>query len=335
MRSLRLSKAISSLRFRLLAAGVSAAALLAGIGAQSAPRPAAAHAAPAPINGGATYVGEAVCIACHAVQNKQFTHTQHAAIFRQNPKNELQQRSCEACHGPGLNHLKNPADPANRPSLIGFTKEWGTPVAQQNAQCLQCHTGGNAMLWSSSAHGRNEIACSDCHNPMAKVSATGLLKKTTINDTCYTCHQQQRAEFAKRSHMPLPEGKISCADCHNPHGSPSKALLKADSANELCYNCHTEKRGPFLWEHAPVRENCMTCHNAHGSNHDKLLSVSRPFLCQQCHDNAAGHQSTLYNAGNLVGGGAAPSARALARSCQNCHSQVHGSNDPAGARFQR
>ena len=66
-----------------------------------------------------------------------------------------------------------------------------------------------------------QLACSDCHNPMAKISATGLLKKPTINETCYTCHQQQRAEFAKRSHMPLPGGQISCVDCHNPHGSTS------------------------------------------------------------------------------------------------------------------
>ena len=27
--------------------------------------------------------------------------------------------------------------------------------------------------------------------------------------------------------------------------------------------------------------------------------------------------------------------RAVNRSCSNCHSQIHGSNHPAGARFQR
>ena len=36
-----------------------------------------------------------------------------------------------------------------------------------------------------------------------------------------------------------------------------------------------------------------------------------------------------------IGGGAAPSTRVFGRSCQNCHSQIHGSNHPAGARFQR
>lgn len=285
-------------------------------------------------NGGAIYVGEAVCIACHATQNKQFTHTQHANAFRLNPKGEAQKLSCEACHGPGSNHLKDPANPANRGALVGFTREWGTPVATQNSMCLSCHQGGQAMFWPGSTHAAQQLSCSDCHNPMAKISATGLLKKPSINETCATCHRQQRAEFAKRSHMPLPEGKISCADCHNPHGSTSKALVKADSVNELCYTCHTEKRGPFLWEHAPVRDNCLNCHNAHGSNHDKLLQVARPFSCQQCHGNV-GHQSTLYNAGQSVGGGAAVSARVLGRSCQNCHSQIHGSNHPAGARFQR
>lgn len=311
-------------------AGVAYASAVVYVVAANSPK-----AAPAPVDhGGATYVGEAVCIACHTTQNNQFMHTAHANAFRLNPKNEAQKVSCESCHGPGSNHLKDPISPSNRGSLIGFTKEWGTPIEKQNAMCMSCHQGEQRMFWPGSAHATQNLACSDCHNPMAKLSETGLLKKATINETCYTCHQQQRAEFAKRSHMPLPEGKMSCVDCHNPHGSTTKPALKADSVNELCYNCHTEKRGPFLWEHAPVRENCLTCHNAHGSNHDKLLTVARPFSCQQCHGNP-GHQTTFFNAGQSVGGGAGVNSRVLGRSCQTCHSQVHGSNHPAGARFQR
>jgi hypothetical protein len=115
-------------------------------------------------------------------------HTVHANAFRKNPKNELQKKSCEACHGPGSLHASDPENPANKFSLVSFTKKWGTPVALQNAQCLQCHSGGGAMHWDSSAHARHQIGCADCHNPMARVSADGLLKKPTINDTCYTCH---------------------------------------------------------------------------------------------------------------------------------------------------
>ena len=83
--------------------------------------------------------------------------------------------------------------------------------------------------------------------------------------------------------MPLLEGKLSCTDCHNPHGSTTSPLLKADSVNEVCYSCHAEKRGPFLFEHSPVRESCLNCHSPHGSDFEALLNVPRPMLCQQCH----------------------------------------------------
>ena len=69
----------------------------------------------------------------------------------------------------------------------------------------------------------------------------------------------------RSSHMPLREGKIICSDCHNPHGSVTEALLKKNSINDTCYTCHAEKRGPFLFEHAPVRENCDNCHDPHGT----------------------------------------------------------------------
>ena len=285
----------------------------------------------------AKYVGEKACIKCHDVEARHFGHTTHAKVFRLNPKNEIERQVCEACHGPGSLHIPR-EDHKNRNYLIGFTRNWGTPVEEQNAVCLSCHQGGQRLHWPGSTHDTNKLACSDCHNPMARFAGRGLLKKPSISETCQTCHGQQRAEFAKRSHMPLPEGKMSCEDCHNPHGSPTRPLLKADSVNEVCYACHAEKRGPMLWEHAPVRENCINCHQPHGSNHDKLLVAARPYLCQQCHNPPGGHPNSFYRggqtaAGALLGGGQSP--RVIGRACQNCHSQIHGSNHPSGARFQR
>lgn len=284
----------------------------------------------------ATYVGEQVCARCHVAPNRHFGHTLHAKVFRENPRNEAERRVCEACHGPGSKHVETPTD---RTTLIGFTKDWGTPTDVQNDQCLSCHQGGERLHWPGSTHARNLLGCSDCHNPMARFSATGLLAKPSISETCQTCHQQQRAEFRRRSHMPLPEGKMSCADCHNPHGSPTAPLLKADSVNDVCYACHAEKRGPMLWEHAPVRERCTNCHQPHGSNHDKLLVAARPYLCQQCHNaTAGGHSGTFFRADQTAAAalqGGTPSQRIIGRTCQNCHTQVHGSNHPSGARFQR
>jgi hypothetical protein len=33
--------------------------------------------------------------------------------------------------------------------------------------------------------------------------------------------------------------------------------------------------------------------------------------------------------------GPLPDVRLLSRSCSNCHSQIHGSNHPSGAKFER
>jgi hypothetical protein len=43
-----------------------------------------------------------------------------------------------------------------------------------------------------------------------------------------------------------------------------------------------------------------------------------------------------FNAGtNATGAVSLASKRMTGRSCQNCHSMIHGSNSPGGARFQR
>ncbi len=320
-----------------------AAAVVAAFLGLLATQPASAQA---DIMASARNVGEQRCVECHDTEKALFGHTQHAKAFRENPRNDTEKAVCEACHGPGSLHV---LDTANKSKIIGFTKEWGTAIEKQNAQCLNCHQGGQRLHWPGSIHATNKLGCSDCHNPMARFSANGLMKKASVTETCQTCHQQQRAEFRKTSHMPVPEGKMTCVDCHNPHGTSGKRLLKADSVNDLCYTCHAEKRGPFLWEHAPVRENCMNCHSPHGSNADKLLVQTRPFLCAGCHsttgtmghavwgNNTLGNTATANSPINLNGGalGNAPSKRMTGRSCENCHTTIHGSNSPSGARFQR
>ncbi|NCC40084.1 MAG: DmsE family decaheme c-type cytochrome [Gammaproteobacteria bacterium] len=284
----------------------------------------------------AVYVGEKVCLECHEHADTHFAQTLHAKAFRANPRTPQQTEVCEACHGPGSRHVQETWD---KRLIIGFTRNWETPVAIQNAQCLACHQGGQRLHWIGSTHDTNKIACSDCHNPMAKGSTSGLLRADTISETCYSCHPKQRADFRKRSHMPLSEGHMSCVDCHNPHGSRTRPMLKADTLNEVCYACHAEKRGPFLWEHAPVRESCANCHLPHGSNHDKLLVTTRPFLCQQCHSPSVGHPGQFFNASQTAANGMLPginsNPRIIGRSCQNCHTQIHGSNHPSGARWQR
>jgi DmsE family decaheme c-type cytochrome len=277
-----------------------------------------------------TYLGQEVCVACHRNENDHWSHTVHAKVFLTNPSNDMAAKGCESCHGPGSEHI---TDVLSKSKIISFTRDSGYSPIEQNAICMTCHAGRERIHWRGSPHQSNDLACADCHNPMASLSDSGLLRKEAIHDTCFGCHQKQRLEFRKRSHMPLFEGKVSCSDCHNPHGSAADSLLKADTVNKLCYQCHAEKRGPFIFSHAPVRESCLNCHSPHGSNHEMLLTTARPFLCQQCH-TSRGHPNELLTRANLPGS-VSPDVRLLNRGCQNCHTQIHGSNHPSGVRLHR
>jgi DmsE family decaheme c-type cytochrome len=141
------------------------------------------------------------------------------------------------------------------------------------------------------------------------------------------------------------KAEMVCSDCHNPHGSVGPTLLVKKTVNETCFTCHAEKRGPFLWDHAPVVDNCTTCHTPHGSVNAPLLKTRAPWLCQDCHSGDHGNQVnsganlatgavTTIN-GLLQPGAAAPRVQMGARACLNCHVLIHGSNHPAGAKFQR
>jgi len=294
----------------------------------AAPGFARARVASNPAAADATAVGEATCTSCHQLEADHFTHTLHALGLHAASQADASIPVCEACHGPGSRHAQAPFE---KGLIIAFTKGGGTPTEVQTATCLNCHKGGPRDHWSGSVHQRNDLSCSDCHNPMANFSAEGFMARNSINDTCAQCHKDVRLQFNRRSHMPLPEGQMSCVDCHNPHGSITNPLLKTNTVNETCYQCHAEKRGPFLFEHAPVRENCLNCHSPHGSNQNTLLVAPVPFLCQQCHTGQR-HPNDLHTAQSLATG-SKPDERVMGRGCLTCHANIHGSNAPSGPRF--
>jgi DmsE family decaheme c-type cytochrome len=196
------------------------------------------------------------------------------------------------------------------------------------ALCLNCHERRGQANWHGSMHDRRGVSCTDCHSVHYFKSSRSQLKTMNEPETCYSCHPTVRAEGFRTSHHPVREGRMDCSSCHNAHDSTNPKMLIRESVNDTCLSCHADKRGPFLWEHAPVRENCMHCHKAHGSNHERLLTSKQPYLCQRCHLNIR-HPGTMYDNRNMARG-AAPSNRAFNRSCVNCHNAVHGSNAPSG-----
>jgi DmsE family decaheme c-type cytochrome len=250
--------------------------------------------------------------------------------------------TCQSCHGESEAHRANPGEAA--PDTVFGTKSKHVSSAQQRGDaCLTCHQTGQRLHWSGSEHQVRDVTCSNCHTVHA--NRDPVLTKITQPDVCFACHKTQRAQVHRISRHPILEGKVSCSDCHNPHGSTGPKLMAKNSVNETCYTCHAEKRGPFLWEHSPVVDDCTNCHTPHGSTNGALLKVRAPWLCQQCH--SGDHGAAINSGANLPGGNAttinglqglanqSPRAQTNARACLNCHVLVHGSNHPAGAKFQR
>ena len=230
---------------------------------------------------------------------------------------------CETCHGPSKSHRKKQKDGTRLPPSITFARN--TPVAEQNEICLACHSGDKGMHWAGSLHDEEEVSCAGCHEVHA--ARDPVMDKLAQQEKCFSCHPRKRAESFMASSHPLRFGEMTCSDCHDPHNGDNDFGLIRSTVNDTCYTCHAEKRGPYLWEHAPVTEDCSLCHRSHGSNHAALLTQRSPLLCQQCH-SPSGHPSVAYT--SEAAENTFQQRFLLARSCGNCHAQVHGSNHPSG-----
>jgi DmsE family decaheme c-type cytochrome len=280
--------------------------------------------------------GDAKCTSCH----DEVDSPQLLAIgaTRHGVKADGGTPTCTSCHGESVSHVTyKGSDKPPKPERT-FGKNTETSAAERNSACLSCHEKDRKRhLWTGSKHQIADVACSSCHQMHTKHDA--VRDKRTQAEVCFTCHQEQRAQENRISHHPIGEGKVTCSDCHNAHGGSGPKLLKKNTVNETCFTCHAEKRGPFLWEHQPVAEDCTNCHTPHGSNIAPLLKSRAPFLCSECHDGP--HNSKVPAAGNAAGwqNGLAsttiPSENYTGRGCQNCHSMIHGSNNPAGALLHR
>lgn len=179
----------------------------------------------------------APCDGCHSVNERGNALTE-AAGYNLVPDARYHDVQCESCHGPGLEHVQNPD--ASQPLaslLVGVDLGNG---------CGDCHNGthhGFVEQWALSRHG----------TVPAQVRAT--------SSSCLPCHEGRTALASKFGETddyiekdgtdPLP---ITCAVCHDPHGSPNENNLRAPiavaSRDHLCVTCHS-RRGTPPSSHGP------------------------------------------------------------------------------------
>ncbi len=313
---------------KCLLAALGLAALLAASMLQAAQKPSAplqAFAQAKPTD----YVGDERCAGCHEEVVDGFPKSPHA-IYVHNQGLSVDRQGCESCHGPGRAHIESQEQGKH---IIAYGKLSPKEVVDA---CLRCH--GDLMKkphFRSEAHARAGLSCISCHQIHPKPAEGGLLQNhglvkhvfAATKDSnpllrydeatlCNECHKPEVAAFRKSSHHPVPEGRLTCSDCHSIH--PTNAdKLKKSSIKDNCVTCHSEIAGPFVYEHDPVAGwtggGCVECHNPHGSQNPKLLVAFSRGLCLQCH--------TAQGGSNHFPG----------QSCwvSGCHAALHGSNhDP-------
>jgi DmsE family decaheme c-type cytochrome len=274
-------------------------------------------------------VGDAKCTKCHDEADDPkvlaIGKTRHGVTA------DIRNPTCTSCHGTSEEHIAKAGrggEPAPKVE-VGYTSRNPATVEQRNAKCLTCHQGGARTLWHTGPHATRDVACTNCHK--VHDGHDKVRDRAQQAEVCFACHKEQRAQINRQSHHPVLEGKVACSDCHNSHGSAGPKLMVRDSVNATCYTCHMEKRGPLVRTHQPVTEDCSICHNPHGSNIDNLLKARSPFLCQQCHEPTS-HRG---NTASLTFPAGSTSNVTLARGCLNCHTQIHGSNNPVNAGNER
>jgi len=229
---------------------------------------------------------------------------------------------CESCHTGGPGHLQ---------AMLNAVPAKGTIAFPQSRECLGCHANNKKLMnWPFSVHGKADGGCQTCHSihssPVSDGPGMAFNKTDKSSAKCVSCHQEVRSQFNMASHHPVKEGGMSCNSCHDPHGG-SQTLLK--STNERCLSCHQAVRGPKVFEHAPVAEDCLNCHSPHGSTNRRLLTVSQPAACLQCHAIAQGKHGFGTAVEPTQTSGTRTISGAVLRSCTNCHSAIHGSHqDP-------
>jgi DmsE family decaheme c-type cytochrome len=265
------------------------------------------------------YVGEETCKTCHAdLPRKDFVKNYESSphyATTMNTKKGPEWHGCEACHGPGKEHVDSGGD---KTKIFTFKNASAKEIS---ARCLTCHEYGEEHSnFGRSAHLQNNVGCTDCHDPHNPKENQFLMKEKQPQ-LCYGCHLETKQQFNRTFHHRVNEGLVQCSDCHNPHGGFLTRQLRATSSQDtLCFKCHTDKAGPFVYEHPVMKtEGCVACHTPHGSSNPRLLKRSQVnLLCLECHsfnvDAGAPSTPTFHNQAQKY------------QACTLCHTAIHGSN---------
>ncbi len=215
--------------------------------------------------------------------------------------------ACEACHGPGSNHVAW----ARKERGSGDYPGKGLAIALDERKTVQWTFASDARIAKRSVPRAtsNEIdVCGRCHARAARFAddyAYGGAygdshRRVTLGEGLYWPDGQMRDEvynWGSFLQSRMHASGVTCSDCHDPHSLKLRA-----EGNGVCAQCHAASAfdASAHTHHAQGTVTCAQCHMATTTymvvdpRHDHSFRVPRPDLsvklgvpnaCNGCHAN--------------------------------------------------
>ena len=216
--------------------------------------------------------------------------------------------SCEACHGPGSNHVGWARKPGDRP-VLAMTKGLALALDERKGVSWQpVAESGTAQRSTPRASAREVEMCARCHGRASRMADDYVHgappldshRLALLDEGLYWNDGQMRDEVYNwgsfvQSRM-YAKG-VTCSDCHDPHSLALRAL-----GNAVCAPCHQPAKydAPTHTHHpsGTAGAACTACHLPATTymvvdpRHDHSLRIPRPDLsvklgtpnaCNNCH----------------------------------------------------
>ena len=213
--------------------------------------------------------------------------------------------ACEACHGPGAEHVAKARGNAYSAADSGFAFAL---TERKGVTWMPVAASGNAQRSTPRTSSREIDLCARCHARSARISDDYVHGKppqdthrlATLSDGLYWNDGQIRDEVYEWGSFATSRmfaAGVTCSDCHDPH---SQALRR--SGNDVCAQCHQPAKfdSAAHTHHAPGTPGaaCASCHMPTKTymqidvRHDHSLRIPRPDVsvklgtpnaCNICH----------------------------------------------------
>jgi predicted CXXCH cytochrome family protein len=240
---------------------------------------------------------ESRCAECHATG---YSRNYQPQTNRFVPRMAERSVGCEACHGPGSDHLDwahraSAREPASDPGAMGLTIDLSESQQTEVMQCLTCHSRREAMqdgnpLPGSSYHDAFSMTLlrQGLYHPdgsiLDEVFEGGSFLQSKMNARgvrCSNCHEPHSASLRA-------EGNAVCTQCHSPAGNPQFPTLPLKVYDGAEHHFHPEDS---------LGTQCVSCHMIErtymgiDTRRDHSFRVPRPDLaatgspdaCTDCH----------------------------------------------------